>query len=623
MNKAASHLAIGLIALACQVAVAQTPDPLKEAVQRAITTNPEVTARLNAFRASADEVDVARGAYYPRVDLSAEANRINERYSSGSQNMTSTGVALSATQLLWDGFQTMNQVDRLGHARLVRYFEFIDTSEQVALESVRAYIDVQRQRKLVRLAEDNYVQHRHVHDQIQSRVRAGVGRGVDLEQAAARLALAESNLTTETSNLHDVTERFRRLTGGLPPVEMPGVSGLERGLPATSGAALEQSVKRNAAIAAAVENLRAAQSVSREKEGNLYQPRVEARVRSITGSNVDGNADMKRNTTAGVALNWNLYNGGSDKARVRQAANQLNQAADTRDKACRDTRQTAAIAYQDSQKLVEQLTYLDRHVLSSEKVRDAYRQQFDIGQRTLLDLLNSENEIYGARRAYINAEYDLQIARARTHAANSSLVASLGLTRAGSAEDEPAEGRSWQAGEEAATRCPISATELTATPKADLDARARQMGSALTPMQGTRNSMPAAAAAASVPPETGTPVADPAPSTPVSQRLLDWTATWASKDATRYLSFYDASFKPEGSTSRSTWFANRTKLLQKSGPVEMKIANVQRRTVSPALVETRFDQMYSSKDLTDKAQKVLTWKRRGAEWYIVKETTTR
>ena len=61
MNKAASHLAIGLIALACQAAVAQSTDPLKDAVQRAISTNPEVTARLNAFRAATDEVDVAKG----------------------------------------------------------------------------------------------------------------------------------------------------------------------------------------------------------------------------------------------------------------------------------------------------------------------------------------------------------------------------------------------------------------------------------------------------------------------------------------------------------------------------------------------------------------------------------
>lgn len=317
MKKAASHLVVGLIALACQAAIAQPADPLRDAVQRAITTNPEVTAKLNAFRAAVDEVDVARGAYYPRVDLNAEASRTRERIGNTNQTMNSTGVALSATQLLWDGFQTMNQVDRLGHARLVRYFEFIETSEQTALESVRAYTDVQRSRRLVKLAEDNYVQHRHVLEQIQSRVKAGVGRGVDLEQAAARFALAESNLATETSNLHDVTERYRRLIGALPPIDLPGVTGLEKGIPSSTAALLEQTAKRNAAIAAAVENLRAAQSVTREKEGNLYQPRIEARVRAAAGHNLDGVLDQKRDTTAGVALNWNLFNGGSDKARVR------------------------------------------------------------------------------------------------------------------------------------------------------------------------------------------------------------------------------------------------------------------------------------------------------------------
>ena len=617
MKKAASHLVVGLIALACQAAIAQPADPLRDAVQRAITTNPEVTAKLNAFRAAVDEVDVARGAYYPRVDLNAEASRTRERIGNTNQTMNSTGVALSATQLLWDGFQTMNQVDRLGHARLVRYFEFIETSEQTALESVRAYTDVQRSRRLVKLAEDNYVQHRHVLEQIQSRVKAGVGRGVDLEQAAARFALAESNLATETSNLHDVTERYRRLIGALPPIDLPGVTGLEKGIPSSTAALLEQTAKRNAAIAAAVENLRAAQSVTREKEGNLYQPRIEARVRAAAGHNLDGVLDQKRDTTAGVALNWNLFNGGSDKARVRQAANLLNQATDSRDKACRYARQTAAIAYQDVQKLSEQLNYLDRHVLSSEKVRDAYRQQFDIGQRTLLDLLNSENELYGARRAYTNAENDLIIAKARTHAAASSLVAALGLTRAGSADDDIAEGRYWQAGEDAAARCPLSATELMLTPKSELDARARQQSAGLAPI-------PAAAPAgvATVPGARSAPPAqtDPVTSTPVSQRLLDWVGTWGAKDVTRYLSFYDPSFKPAGA-SRQTWLANRSKLLKKDGPVEMKVANVQRRSLSADTVETRFEQHYISADLRDKSQKTLVWKRRGNEWYIIKESS--
>ena len=318
-----------------------------------------------------------------------------------------------------------------------------------------------------------------------------------------------------------------------------------------------------------------------------------------------------------MALNWNLFNGGSDKARVRQAANLLNQATDSRDKACRDARQTAAIAYQDVQKLSEQLNYLDRHVLSSEKVRDAYRQQFDIGQRTLLDLLNSENELYGARRAYTNAENDLIIAKARTHAAASSLVAALGLTRAGSADDDIAEGRYWQAGEDAAARCPLSATELMLTPKSELDARARQQSAGLAPI-------PAAAPAgvATVPGARSAPPAqtDPVTSTPVSQRLLDWVGTWGAKDVTRYLSFYDPSFKPAGA-SRQTWLANRSKLLKKDGPVEMKVANVQRRSLSADTVETRFEQHYISADLRDKSQKTLVWKRRGNEWYIIKESS--
>ena len=84
------------------------------------------------------------------------------------------------------------------------------------LETTRANYDVVRFRRLVKLAEDNYVQHKYVETQIQSRARAGVARGVDLEQAVARLALADSNLTTERANLVPIfTDRanFVRSTG--------------------------------------------------------------------------------------------------------------------------------------------------------------------------------------------------------------------------------------------------------------------------------------------------------------------------------------------------------------------------------------------------------------------------
>ena len=169
-------------------------------------------------------------------------------------------------------------------------------------------------------------------------------------------------------------------------------------------------------IASAIESLRATKAQAEARKGS-YQPRIEARLRAGMGTNFDGVENQKRDMLGQIVLNWNIFNGGIDDARQRQTANLLNQAQDLRDKACRDTRQTTAIAYNDVQKLSEQLGYLERNVAAIEKARDAYRQQFDIGQRSLLDLLNAENEVYTARRAYANAEFDQQLAQARTQAA--------------------------------------------------------------------------------------------------------------------------------------------------------------------------------------------------------------
>jgi adhesin transport system outer membrane protein len=447
-------------------------DALKTAAQKAIATSPDVSARLNALRAAVNAIDVARGAQLPHVDLDANVGHTRDRIASVNGTLTSSGAGLTVSQLLWDGLAVRNQVAQLGHDKLARWFDLVDATESAALDAVRAHEDVLRFRRLVELAEDNYVQHRYYHDQIQSRVKAGVGRGVDLEQAAARVALAESNLSTETANLHDVTARYLRVVGELPPGALQRPASFAAALPPSAGEAMNVALRDNAAISASIENLRSARSAVRNREG-AYQPRIDARVRAGAGHNFDAVIDQTRDTTAQIVLSWNLYNGGSDAARVRQQADFLNQAADLRDRTCRDTRQSAGIAFNDTRKLVEQMQALDRNVLSIEKARDAYRQQFDIGQRSLLDLLNAENELYTAKRAYANADYDLAIAQLRTLAAMQRLTTQLGLTRAETPVAEDATG--WNAGEDLPSRCPATVAELTTTPRSVLDERAQEM----------------------------------------------------------------------------------------------------------------------------------------------------
>jgi adhesin transport system outer membrane protein len=298
-----------------------------------------------------------------------------------------------------------------------------------------------------------------------------VGRGVDLEQAGARLALAESNLTSESANLHDVTARFQRVVGMSPVAGLAFSPLVADGMAATGNDAVAAALATSPAISAAIENLRAARAAASASEG-AYQPRVEARVRGGGGHNFEGVVDQRRDAKAEVVLAWNLFNGGADQARVRQGANLLNQAADLRDRVCRDTRQNVSIAYSDVKKLAEQLLALDRNVLAIEKARDAYRQQFDIGQRSLLDLLNSENELYTARRAYADAQFDLSISHGRYLASTQRLTRQLGLNvpLVGPAPEEvPGESA------DRPERCPPQAVDIQTTPRADLDARAAQL----------------------------------------------------------------------------------------------------------------------------------------------------
>lgn len=471
-----------LLAMAVTAARAQIDPALRQSVDAALRSNPDITARFNAFRAATDATDVARAGFLPRLDANAVGAREQSRVSSrdpSSATLNHTGVGLTLSQLLWDGLGTRRELERTGHERLARYFELIDSSEQVALEAAQAHYDVLRFARLVELAEDNYVQHRYAVIQIESRVRAGVGRGVDLEQANARLALAESNLTTETANLHDVIARYQRIVGVAPTVRTGLPAPLTAGVPAAQPEALATAVRRNAGISASIESLRAARAAI-QAENASFQPRVEARLRATGGRNLDAFRDQTRNSTAELVLNWNLFNGGADQARVRQRVNLANQAADLRDLACRNTRQTISIAYNDGRRLTEQLAYLDRNTVAISRARDAYRQQFDIGQRSLLDLLNAENELYTARRSYANAQHDQGIAYARAHAAMNQLLSQLGVAQAATLADA----ESWSQEKDAPERCPIDVPLLNVSDRSQLDARAQRMAASVSSLPG-------------------------------------------------------------------------------------------------------------------------------------------
>jgi outer membrane protein, adhesin transport system len=608
---AISH-AIALLLLAggalAETAPSKSPSTLKDAVERAILHNPEVKLRFHNFQASQEERKSAEGAWLPRVDLEAatSANQTLTPSLASAKRYDANRASIQLRQTLFDGFATLNEVRRLSHAQQASFYELQSASNQTGLDAARAYLDVLRYRDLVEMATDNLLTHQEVHGRINQKVQAGVGRRVDLEQASGRMALAESNWITEVSNLHDVSARYQRLVGDIPATQLDAPEPLLKAMP-QGIAYLRGAVAKNPDFLASVATLRAYRSDMRVRKSAQY-PTLEFRASQSFETNQSGVTGDYQDSSLSLVLNYNLFRGGSDMARAKQYAAKLNAAYDLRDKACRDVWQTGQIAYNDAYRIGTQIKLLQQHELSTSKARVAYQQQFEIGQRSLLDLLDTENEYYESRRALANAEYDLQFAQLRVLAASGSLLETLQLK-------------------------PLS-SELPSTP-GDTEPDDDSMECSGHTLATIEKVQPPVAAPAPPPAPIAPPVA-PAPVAPaprpdptavacaeVPDVVRKWQSAWNAKNLPNYMGHYADNFTPALGLSHSAWESLRKKRINKQGSIQTTISNIQPQACTAQTAEVAFTQQYGSDDYKDTVEKTLSLVRVGSEWKIVRETVTK
>lgn len=594
--------ALTALSLAVGQVAAQTPGNLKDAVERAVLQNPTVKFKYQNLESVKDEQDAAKGAWRPRVDVEMTAARKSLETPTIAPSMSYNGstASIQLRQTLFDGFATASEVRRLGHSRQAAYYDLLNTSDQMALESAQAYLDVQRYRETLTLARDNYATHADVHQKISSRVTAGVGRRVDLEQASGRMALAESNWLTEASNLHDVSARFQRLVGELPATDLAPAPTLDNFLPARSKV-LTDAIANNPEFLGAVSTIRAFRADANVRRA-AHWPTLELRAWQNLERNQSGIAGDYRDNALQLVLNYNLYRGGADSARVKQYVAKINSAYEMRDKACRDVRQTTQIAYNDIGRLEQQITFLAQHELSTSKAREAYRQQFDIGQRSLLDLLDTENELFQARIALTKAEYDLRLSKIRVLASSGTLLSALQL-RPISNEAPPAPGGTES--DDELMRCNTDQPALTVLDKENLP-KVDATPATVVPVVAVQPSAPATGDCAKV-----------------TQAVDGWVGAWNRKDVTAYLGAYSDKFVPAQGMSHAAWENLRKKRINKQGDLKADLANVRPLRCEANTAEVAFTQSYGSVDYKDVVEKTLSLEFVKGAWRITREAVTK
>ncbi|NQX87324.1 MAG: TolC family protein [Halioglobus sp.] len=398
---------------------------LKEAIAQGVLISPRVNAGWFNFAALGEAERAAFARYLPSADVHAVLGREDREtplvdFSDYGYDAT----RFSITQMLFDGFATRDDVARLGYEKLSQYYDFKRASEEVALEVAVAYLEAVKYQQLVKYAADNLEVHRQIHDQISERTGGGASAGVDLDQAVARVGLAETNLVTEIANLNDVTIRFERLVGVSPRGELE-IPALPAGdIPDMRRNALDVAYQTSPVINSAIENLRASQEALNATNAPMM-PRLDLRYRREIEHDTDGISGRFDEEAIELVLTYNLFRGGADSARKREFYNLYYAAIEERKQACLNVRQLISNDFNDMANLRQQVVLTDISMRAQDKTRLAYRDQFARGQRTLLDLLDSQNEFFDSQRAHISATTDLLASEASTLANMGMLLASL------------------------------------------------------------------------------------------------------------------------------------------------------------------------------------------------------
>jgi adhesin transport system outer membrane protein len=407
-------------------------DTLPEAMQRAMDVHPEIQAGVNG-RMSADyQLKAAKGGYLPRIDILAGYGRegtdsVTTRAAGGAgyQTLNRGESSIRLSQMVFDGFATSSEVGRQQANVNAHAYSLMGTSERTALTVAQVYLDVLTRREFVALAEDNLKSHERIYDQIQLRTSRGVGRMADLDQAEARLAQARNNLITEQTNLADSQTGYLSVVGQEPD-QLTRPQGYIATMPATLNEARQQMVENSPILRSAESDIAAAEKQYDAAKSSFY-PRFDAELGRTADNNVDGMDGHNNEWQAMLRMRFNVFNGGSNKADLESKSYQTTQALDIRNNALRQLNEELGLAWNAYNNAAAQVPIAQNYVNHSISVRTAYQQQFSLGERTLLDLLDSENELFTAQRRLVEVKNLQMFTQYRIKATMGELLKSQGV----------------------------------------------------------------------------------------------------------------------------------------------------------------------------------------------------
>lgn len=397
---------------------------LRSAVRHTVETNPAVLLSAHTRQASKESVNVARAGYLPSLDLNAGIGHENTNSPATRfqyEDLTRHEFGVSLQQMIFDDFGTLNEVRRNQFKTNADAYAVSGQSNDQAVLAIESYLDILQNQRLVSITRDYYNRIRRIYKLVQQRSASGLGRKADLFQARSRLALSKASLYALKNRLRDAKTEFRKVTG-LEPTNLV----MPRPIPASylarsRGMAVQRAVTNNPKLKASLADVAEAESQYKASKSVNY-PRFDAFAGINRDKNISGQSGRNYNAFIMLRANFNLFNGFGDVSKQRENAYEVDRAADTRNQTLRELIQSVRFSWDSMQTAKVRIPALLAHRNAAYGTVQAYREQFSLGRRTLLDLLDSENELFTSSISYVREKYLLKVSKYRLMGDSDSLL---------------------------------------------------------------------------------------------------------------------------------------------------------------------------------------------------------
>lgn len=383
------------------------PMPLDEILRDVIETNPEIIEARDNYDSVVKEMSIAKAGYYPQIgtELSAgpevtdgvDTNDVREDY-------IASKAVLFARQNLFKGGETKAFVEETDARILAAAYEVITVANRVFLKTIEAYINVIKAKKLLEYSKQNVMTQEKILSQVKEKTTAGFTRMSDLSNSKARLSLAKGNYISTQQDLQQAVVKFHRQFGRLILPDQFVIPERSFKFPETVEETVDFAFRNHPALEVAKYNIHARKS-GYERTKGAYWPSLDLELKASYEDDVNGQDGDTTQASAMLKLSYLFWDGGIRAGEKGQKYHHLLKEYQRAYTERRNVNESVRLAWNIAQAEKEKKAFLDDHVALSAETLLEFKDEYHVGRRTLLDLLNMENEYHSAKVSLADSEF--------------------------------------------------------------------------------------------------------------------------------------------------------------------------------------------------------------------------